>query len=164
MIRISKYISYNEATKSQTAIRYGIDNDPTDDHLEAMKYVATEIFDPIREHFGVPIGISSFYRGPKLNKKIGGSKTSQHCFGEAIDIDADIYGKITNKQIFDYVRENLTWDQMIAEFPSNGQPAWVHVSKTKRYPDRKEILVAYKNNQNKTKYRPYVYGEEDSWN
>lgn len=150
---ISKYISYIEATKSQTAVRYGIDNSPTDEHLEAMKYVATEIFDKVREHFGVPIGVSSFYRGPALNKKIGGSKTSQHCFGEAIDIDADIYGKITNKQIFDWIRSNLTWDQMIWEFGDSNEPAWVHVSKTKRYQNRNQILVAYKDSRNRTKYK-----------
>ncbi len=150
MIRISKYISYNEAIKSQTAVRYGLDNNPTPKHLNAMQYVGTEIFDVIRKHFGVPIGVSSFYRGNELNKKIGGSKRSQHCFGEAIDIDADIYGKITNKEIFDYIRENLEFDQLISEFPTDGEPAWVHVSKTVRYENRGQILIAKRVNKKTT--------------
>ena len=144
MTRISKYISYKEATKSQTAIRHGLDNTPTPAHLEAMQYVATEIFDPVRIYFGVPIGVSSFYRGPVLNQFIGGSKRSQHKIGEAIDIDADIYGEVTNKQIFDYIRLNLEFDQMIWEFGTNEEPAWVHVSKTKRRENRNQILVASK--------------------
>lgn len=154
MIRISKYISYKEATKSSTAIRYGLDNNPTPKHLEAMQYVATEIFDKVREHFGVPIGISSFYRGEEVNKKVGGSKTSQHRFGQAIDIDADIFGNITNTQIFNYIKDELEFDQMIAEFPIQSEPAWVHVSKVNNRSNRNEILIAKKKN-GKTVYELY---------
>ncbi len=126
---ISEHISYEEATKSQTAIRRGIDNTPTEEHLEAMKLVAEKCFEPIRKHFGIPIGISSFYRSKALNKAIGGAATSQHTKGEAIDIDADIFGSdISNKMIFDYAKTNLSFDQLIHEYGNNLQPAWVHIS------------------------------------
>jgi len=125
---ISEHISYEEATKSQTAIRRGIDNTPTPEHLEAMKLVAEKVFEPIRNHFNVPIGISSFYRSKALNKAVGGAASSQHTKGEAIDVDADIFGEITNKMIFDYVRNNLSFDQLIWEYGDNLKPAWVHVS------------------------------------
>jgi len=155
MTRISKYISYAEAIKSQTAIRLDLDNNPTPKHIASMQYVATEIFDPVREHFGVPIGVSSFYRGEQLNKKIGGSKKSQHRIGEAIDIDADIYGKITNRQIFEYIKNNLEFDQMINEFPIGNEPSWVHVSKTRFAPNRGQILIAKRVN-GKTVYEKWT--------
>lgn len=145
---ISKYISYKEATKSQTATRLGIDNKPTEDHLAAMKHVAREVFDKVRAHFGVPLGVSSFYRGPELNKAIGGSKTSQHMKGEAIDIDADMYGGVTNKEIFDYIKDNLTFDQLINEF----NYSWVHVSLRRDGKNRGQVLEAYSEN-GKTKYK-----------
>lgn len=133
---ISKHISITEATKSQNAVRLGINNMPGKAELEAMIYVAENVFEPIREHFGIPIGISSFYRSKELNSKIpGSSPTSQHCKGEAIDIDADIYGGITNKQIYDFVKDNLDFDQLINEFNF----AWVHVS-LKKSGNRKQIL------------------------
>jgi len=103
MERISKYISYKEATQSQTATRKGIDNTPTEEHLKNMKFLGEKIFDPIREHFGVPLTVSSFYRSATLNKSIGGASTSQHTRGEAIDVDHDTL----NFQIFEWVRENL---------------------------------------------------------
>lgn len=93
-----------------------------------MRLVAEKCFQPLREHFDRPIGISSFYRSPELNKAIGGSKTSDHCKGRAIDIDADIYGGITNKEIFDWLRENVEFDQLISEYGTEDNPAWVHVS------------------------------------
>lgn len=145
---ISKYISYKEATKSQTATRLGIDNKPTEDHLAAMKHVASEVFDKVRAHFGVPLGVSSFYRGPELNKAIGGSKTSQHMKGEAIDIDADMYGGVTNKEIFDYIKDNLIFDQLIDEYDYS----WIHVSLRRDGKNRGQVLRAYKEN-GKTKYK-----------
>ena len=109
---ISKHITLYEATYSETAIRLGLRNTPTTkEELDAMKLVAEKVFEPLREHFGVAIGISSFFRCYMLNKRVGGSKTSDHVKGRSIDIDADIYGKITNKQIFDYIKDNLEFDQ-----------------------------------------------------
>lgn len=141
-MRISKHISYREATFTQTRL----DNVPNDVQLEAMKTIANRVFEPLRQAMGdVPIFISSFYRSEAVNKKIGGSKNSQHTLGEAQDLDADILGKITNKDIFNYIKDNLEFDQLIAEdVKEDGTIGWVHVSYTKRYPNRKQILIMKK--------------------
>jgi len=141
--RISEHISYKEATKSKTAIKYSINNTPTKETLERMKYVAEEVFEPVREHFLVPIGITSFYRSKDLNKKLGGSPTSEHVWGSAMDIDADVAGMITNKQIFNYIKKNLEFNQLIWEFGTDKEPDWVHVS-CKESGNKNEILKAYK--------------------
>jgi len=135
-MRISKHVNLKELTKSNTALRLGISNEPTDEHLENLKRVCNSVFEPLREYFDCPIGISSGYRSEALNKAVKGSLTSQHCKGEALDIDADIYGQITNKDIFEYIKENLDWDQLIWEFSG----AWVHVS-FKKIGNRKQILT-----------------------
>jgi zinc D-Ala-D-Ala carboxypeptidase len=138
---ISKYVTLEEATKSQTAIRLGIENQPSPEEIERMKYVASNVFDKVREHLGKPLGVSSFFRSEKLNKAIGGSKTSQHRYGEAIDIDADIYGG-SNREIFNYIKDNLEFDQLIGEgVKPDGDFQWVHVS-LKKSGNRKEILIA----------------------
>jgi len=142
--KISKHITLAEATKSQTAKRKGINNEPDAYELQAMKLVAEKIFEPIREHFNVPISVTSFFRSKRLNTAIGGSATSQHCTGEAMDLDADVFGGVTNKEIFDYIKNNLEFDQLICEFPdSSGNPSWVHVSYSK-INNRKQILKALK--------------------
>ncbi len=146
-MKLSKNLSLSEVIKSNTAIKNGIDNSPTLEHLNNLEILAEKIFQPIREHFGVPIGISSGYRSKALNKAIGGSKTSQHCSGQALDLDADIYGKVTNKEIFDFIVENLDFDQVINEY----NYSWVHVSYNSRQVNRKQVLKAYKEN-GKTKY------------
>ena len=148
---ISKYISLDEATKSPTAKRLGIENKPTKDHLENMRRVAINVFDKVREHFSVPIGVSSFYRSQELNDAVpGSSKTSQHRTGEAIDIDADIYGNVTNLDIFNYIKDNLVFDQLIGEYPdASGKWSWVHVS-LKYGVNRKQVLVKLKD-----KYIPF---------
>jgi len=127
MEAISKHISYREATRSTTALRRGIKNTPSSDSLAKMKTLALKVFEPIRTHFNVPIRINSFYRSAALNTAIGGSKTSQHTKGEAIDID-DTLGGVKNIDIVNWVSLNLDFDQMIIEFPVNGQPSWVHIS------------------------------------
>ena len=126
MKNISKYISYQEATTSQTAVRKGIKNEPCDNELLAMQLVGIRVFDVIREHFKTPLRVSSFYRSPELNKAVGGSRTSQHVKGQAIDIQGT--GKVTNKMIFDYIKENLDFTQLIWEYGTDKNPAWVHVS------------------------------------
>lgn len=142
MDNISKHITYAEGFKSQQAIRLGIDNTKlvTEDIVANMRHVAENIFEPIREHFGKPIGISSFYRTSKLNVAIGGSKTSQHVQGEAIDIDADIFGGVTNKEIFDWVKANLKFDQLIWEYGDEKNPAWVHVSLKRNGKNRNQVI------------------------
>jgi len=146
-MNISKYLTMEEATKSPTAIANGIDNTPNDEQERNMRNIAVKIFDPVREHVGGPLHASSFFRSYDLNKKIGGSsKTSQHMAGEAIDIDADTFGNGTNLAIFDFIRNNLVFDQLILEYPdAKGKPSWIHVS-LKRLPgrNRAEILVKLK--------------------
>lgn len=150
-MKLSENLSLSEVIKSNTAIRRGIDNHPTQEHLEALEDIADNVFQPIREHFKVSIGISSGYRSRKLNEAIGGSKNSQHSRGEALDLDADMYGKITNKQIFNFIKDNLVFDQLIWEFGNDHEPNWVHVSFTTRRPNRMMILKAYKS-KGKNKY------------
>lgn len=154
---VSKYLSYNEAIKSPTAIRLGIDNEPTPDHLENMKYVAKEIFDKAREHIDRPLAATSFYRSKQLNDAVpGSSKTSQHMTGEAIDIDCDVYGFGTNLEVFNFIRNNLIFDQVINEFPDKfGNPSWVHVSKT-RTGNRGEVLVKLRDKY--IKFMDYTIG------
>jgi hypothetical protein len=152
-MQLSTNLSLAEVTRSETAKRRGISNMPTAEHIENFKKLAINIFQPIREHFGKPILISSGYRSAELNKAIGGSLSSQHCSGEAIDIDMD-GTDITNKQIFDYIKDNLNFDQMIWEFGTDANPDWVHVSFAANRSQRKQILVAKKVN-GKTTYIPY---------
>ena len=152
---LSKNLSLGEFTNSQTAKRRGIDNTPKGEHLEAAKLLAENIFQPIREHFGKPIWLSSGYRSEALNKAIGGSKTSQHCKGEAMDIDMDGKGGPTNAEIFNYIKDNLPFDQLIWEFGTKTSPDWVHVSYKKGGPQRGQILRAVRNSAGKTVYEPY---------
>ena len=151
-MKISKYLTLAEATKSQTATRKGIDNSPNAGQLLAMKWIATEIFDPVREFVGGPLHASSFFRSEALNKAIGGSSTtSQHMKGEAIDIDCDTYGNGTNRVVFDFIRNKLDFDQLIYEYPNvQGAPAWVHVSLKRSGRNRKQLLVKLKD-----KYIPF---------
>lgn len=126
---ISQYCSYTEAVKSQTATRLNIDNTPDADSLRAMRFIALNIFDKVRLHIGKPLGCSSFYRSPALNNSLPGTaKKSQHEKGEAIDIDCDIHGHGTNKDVFDFIRASLPYDQIIWEYGTKDTPDWVHVS------------------------------------
>lgn len=143
-MQLSKNLSLKEAIKSNTASRLGIPNTPEDWEIENLRAVAENVFQPLRDHFGVPIGVSSGYRSKQLNKAIGGSKYSQHMIGEALDLDADIYGRITNADIFNYIKENLEWDQMIWEFGDDKEPNWVHVSYKEAGGNRKQIKRAFR--------------------
>ena len=149
-MKISKHVSYKEGVYSITALRLGLKNDPTDAHLANMKLVAEKVFEPLRVHVGGPIKINSFYRGPELNKAIGGSLKSQHCHGQAIDID-DTYGHASNAEMFNYIKANLDYDQMIWEFGTEQNPDWVHVSYVSPDKNRNRCLKAYREN-GKTKY------------
>lgn len=153
-MQLSKNLVLAEVMRSETAKRKGISNMPTPEHIENFKRLAENVFQPIRDHFGKPIHISSGYRSDALNKAIGGSKTSQHCTGEAIDIDMD-GTDITNAQVFNYIKDNLEFDQLIWEFGTSTNPDWVHVSYESTGRQRKQILRAVKKN-GKTSYMPYV--------
>ena len=152
---VSKNISYKEATHSDTAKRLGISNTPNAEQFSNMIHVAEGVFQPVREHFNVPVYISSFFRSEALNKAIKGSSSSTHMKGEAIDLDADVFGRVTNGAIFHYIKDNLEFDQLIWEFGDDNNPSWVHVSLSKRN-NRNQILKAYKVN-GKTKYE--IYGQ-----
>lgn len=145
-IYISEFLTYEESTKSPTALRLGIDNHPDAEQLENMRHVAKKVFDPVRKFVGGPLMASSFFRSKELNDAIpGSSKTSQHMTGEAIDIDADAYLYGSNLAIFEFIKNNLEWDQLILEYPDKfGSPAWVHVSLKRIGNNRREILVKLK--------------------
>ena len=126
-MQLSKNLSLAEVVRSESAKRRGINNLPTAEHLENLKDLALNVFQPIRDHFKVPIHISSGYRSRILNNAVNGAAKSQHCSGQAIDIDVD-GTSITNKQVFDYIKDNLDFDQLIFEFGTDKNPDWVHVS------------------------------------
>ena len=148
---ISKHISYKEGVYSTTALRRNIENKPNEEQLANMKFIGEKIFEPLREYVGGPIKINSFFRGADLNKAIGGSARSQHCKGQAMDID-DTFGYKTNAQMYEFIKEHLDFDQMIWEFGDDNNPNWVHVSYVSPDKNRKVCLKAYKEN-NKTKYK-----------
>ena len=152
MKNISEHISYKEGVYSITALRLGLNNDPTKTHLTNMELLAEKIFEPLRKHVGGPIKINSFYRGPELNKAIGGSSNSQHCKGQAIDID-DVYGYMSNADMYEFIKKNLSFDQMIWEFGNSDNPDWVHVSYVNEEANRNRCLLAYKDENNKTAYK-----------
>ena len=148
---ISKHISYREGVYRRTATRLGIDNTPNDEQLENMELVAEEVFEPLRAWVGGPIKINSFFRSPKLNTAIGGSSKSQHCKGQAIDID-DTFGRATNAEMYHFIKKHLDFDQMIWEFGDEDNPDWVHVSYVSSDKNRNRCLQAYKE-KGKTKYK-----------
>jgi hypothetical protein len=148
-MQLSTHLSLSEVTRSESAKRKGISNMPTAEHIANFKILAEKIFEPIRSHFKVPIIISSGYRSKELNAVIGGSLTSQHCSGEAIDIDMDgTTGGVSNKKVFDYIKANLDFDQLIWEFGTAENPDWVHVSYETNGIQRKQVLKASRVNGN----------------
>ena len=140
---ISEHISYKEGVYSTTATRRGIDNTPNDEQLNNMETIAEKVFEPLREWVDGPIKINSFFRCPKLNKAIGGSSKSQHCHGQAIDID-DTFGVVANSDMYHYIKNNLDFDQMIWEFGDDEEPNWVHVSYVSKEDNRNRCLRATK--------------------
>jgi len=163
-MKLSKNLSLSEMIKSQTSSRKGIDNSSTPEHIENMKVLAEKIFQPVRENFNVHFSISSCYRSEDLNKAIGGAHkyvdgkyvaTSQHCKGEAIDLDRDYADAPNNAEVFHFIKDNLDFDQLIWEFGTEENPSWVHVSYSTTRTQRNKILVAYKDENNKTKYKAY---------
>ena len=154
-MKLSEHLSLSEVVRSESAKRRGISNMPTEAHIANFKLLAEKVFQPIREHFRCPIHISSGYRSKELNAAIGGSLTSQHCQGEAIDIDMDgTPNGVTNRMVFDYIKDNLEFDQLIYEFGDSNNPDWVHVSYESTGKQRKQILKAIRVN-GKTSYTNY---------
>jgi len=135
---LSPNLWLNEVITSQTAIRKKIDNTPSEAVILNLIIVAVHVFQRVRDHFGKPIRVSSGYRSPKLNKEVGGSASSQHVTGEALDIQGT--NGVTNAQIFQYIKDNLDFDQLIWEYGTEGEPAWVHVSYRKKG-NRKQVFA-----------------------
>ena len=150
MVRLSENFTLSEFTKSQTAERKGIDNTPGEEHLEAAKHLFSNVVQKVRDNFGVTV-INSVYRGPELNEAIGGSERSQHCKGEAVDIECP---GTPNYDVAAWIQDNLDFDQLILEFYKPGIPdsGWVHVS-YKAEGNRKSVLTAMKED-GKTVYKP----------
>ena len=150
-MKISDHITYAEAIHSTTAKRKQIDNTPNQTQVDAMKLLAEKIFEPLREIVGGPIKVNSFFRSVALNEAIGGVASSQHCKGQAIDID-DVYGYKSNAEMYKWVKENLDFDQMIWEFGTDMQPNWIHISYVSEEENRNKCLKAYKEH-GRTKYK-----------
>jgi hypothetical protein len=150
-MKISNHISFKEAVKSNTALRLGINNEPNDYQITNMVGVAVNVFEPLREYVGGPIKINSMFRSEALNRAIGGSERSQHCEGRAIDLD-DTFGHKTNAEMFNFIRENLNFDQLIWEFGDDKNPDWVHVSYISKEENRGRVIRAEKVN-GRTNYR-----------
>ena len=147
-MKLSKNFALSEITHSNTAKRLGIENEPTEEHLQNMQTLINLLIQPMRDSLG-PIRISSGYRNPELNLAIGGSSSSQHCKGEALDIQFWQMGKMMNELIYEWILDSgLEFDQMINEFDF----AWIHIS-LKAKDNRKQVLEAYKDEDGDTKYR-----------
>ena len=148
-MRLSKNFTLKEFTKSQTAERRGIDNTPNDEHLENAEFLFGNVVQKVRDNFG-PTTINSGYRGPELNEAVGGSSKSQHCHGQAADIEVP---GVSNYEVAKWITENCDFDQVILEFWESGIPdsGWVHVS-YKKEGNRKSILTAMKEGS-KTVYK-----------
>jgi zinc D-Ala-D-Ala carboxypeptidase len=151
-MKLTPHFTLAEFTRSESAKRHGVSNEPTAEHQQNLVVLCEKILEPLRAKFG-PINISSGYRSKILNHYIGGSLSSQHCEGKAADIDMDGMGSVSNKEIFEYIQINLDFDQMIWEFGTKENPDWVHVSYNGAK-NRKQVLRALKVN-GKTAYAPY---------
>ena len=158
---VSDNITFKEATKSRKAIALGIDNLPDEDQLANMILVAENVFQPLREHYGWAIGITSFFRADLVNKAVGGATYSKHKRGQAIDIDADVYEQtfedaceFTNKMIFDWIVANCEFDTIIWEYGTDEEPAWVHVTYVEGN-NRKRKLQVTRDKNGKAHYTNY---------
>ena len=148
-MKLSKNFTLKEFTKSMTATRLGIDNTPQGEHLVAAQELFTQVVQHVRDHFGIT-RINSGYRSPALNEAVGGSSRSQHCKGQAVDLECD---KADNLVVAQWIRDNLEFDQIISEFYTDGDPSsgWVHVTYVSPEENRKKCLTAQRVN-GKTQY------------
>ena len=141
-MKISKNFTIQEFIVTNT----GLSNQLTSEALANIEYLAKKLLQPLRDDYGKPIRITSGYRSVDVNKAVGGSPTSQHTKGQAVDIVAD-----DNKALFDLIKSNFEFDQLIWEYGTDKQPAWVHVS-IKKTGNRRQIMRAIKNKLGKTLY------------
>jgi len=152
MTQLTEHFNLSEMTVSPTAKRLGLSNQPTAEHIENMRYCCEKILEPVRAKFG-PVTINSSYRAPAVNKAVGGSKTSQHVNGQAIDFEVK---GVDNKKVADWVADNLEFDQVILEFYTAGDKnsGWVHASIKKEGGNRRQRLIAKKSKAGGTQYVP----------
>ena len=146
-MKLSNHLSVKEATYSATAIKHGINNEPNIGQLEVLKAMALKVFEPCRKFVGGPLKVTSGYRGPELNKRIGGSLSSDHTISDhltaALDLDCDVFGGKTNAELFHYIKDKLEFKQLIWEFGDEYNPNWVHVSySTNPNYNKREVLIA----------------------
>jgi zinc D-Ala-D-Ala carboxypeptidase len=154
-MKLSEHLDLSEVIRSESAKRNGISNMPIEQHIANFKLLAEKVFEPLRNYFRCPIHISSGYRSIELNRAVKGSATSQHCTGEAIDIDMDgTPNGVTNKMVFNFIKDNLEFDQLIWEFGTSENPDWVHVSYESTGKQRKQVLKAIRINGS-TQYKTY---------
>lgn len=144
-MKLSAHFDLAEFTRSESAKRHGVSNEPTPEHLENIKVLCEKVLEPVRYFNGGPLNISSGYRSKVLNHYIGGSLSSQHCEGKAADIDMDGMTGKSNAEIFHYIKDTLDFDQLIFEMGDSVNPDWVHVSYN-GYKNRKQVLRALKVN------------------
>ena len=154
-MKLSNNFSLNELTKSQTAERKGINNNPSEDHMNNLKELCENVLQKVRDHYGKVVSVSSGYRSPELCLAIGSSVNSQHAKGQAADFE--VYG-LSNAELCKYIAESLDFDQLILEFHNIGEPnsGWIHCSYRNDGENRKQILRAYRNDGGKTVYEAYV--------
>ena len=157
-MNLTKNLTLAEVTKSTTAKRLGIDNQPDEWTIENLRSIGECVFQPLRDSFGTPIYVSSGYRSPELNKAIGGSIRSQHIQGRALDLDADVFRGCTNGEIFRFILNNLTFDQLIWEFGDQDNPDWVHVSYVRDGVNRGRCLKACRDDEGKVYYE-VIFGK-----
>ena len=160
MTQLTRDIHLSDLTRSARAVQLKIPNVPADaSHLDALQALAQHILQPLNDHFKTRLFISSGYRSPALNAATpGSSKTSQHMRGEAADLDQDSQGNgVTNRQVFEYIRDHLPFDQLIWEHGTDENPAWVHVSFTRERINRGEVLRATMSVDAKTKKEKVRY-------
>lgn len=150
-MQLTNNFSLAEMVKSETALRHDMDNTPGEAEIENLKRLAEKVLQPVRDHYGKGVKVNSGYRSPDVNAKVGGSRTSDHCKGQAADIE--IPG-VPNADLAKWIAENLDFTQVILEFYTQGIPdsGWVHVSYDPQNL-KKQSLTAVKKD-GKTVYLP----------
>lgn len=152
-MKLSKNFSLREFTRSATADREGISNDPTEEHIENLKKLCDNVLQPLRDAIGMPIRLTSGYRSKALNEKVGGSTTSDHSHGRAADLELWVDGEEKNAKLYNAIKSlDLPTKQVIWEYGDENEPNWVHVSYEEGN-EKRQFLAAYRDSKGRTKYK-----------